>query len=413
MLTRPIFLMVAIISALVWFGNIGLAESSVPESQVRPAEKAIVDKIGLATDEAQPVVKLLPVQDTREVAVCGLVNLQVPAEVFLQSFRESMVRKSDPAILEIGRFNSTPTIDDLQGLTIETRDIDDLKACVAGDCKVKLSAGMIQRFQNEIDWIGPDYRLQVTRLFKQILLDYVREYVKQGDPALIEYNDKPKEVTLAEETHSLITASTFGGNIFGELTQKPKGFSKPGLSVVENAIVWSKIKFGLKPVIAINHILIYKQEQTTSPQILVVSKQIYANHYFDSSIALTAFGNNPNQGNESYLFYENRSRVDGLTGLFGKIKREVIENQAVNNLQTILEKSKASLSARMSGQPEVISALNAQPNSRRWTTGAIKVLLLIFLISAFITLLVPRMYDMRTIKPRPIETGFSHSSTLE
>ena len=185
------------------------------------------------------------------------------------------------------------------------------------------------------------------------------------------------------------------------------------MSVVENAIVWSKIKFGLKPVIAINHILIYKQEQTTSPQILVVSKQIYANHYFDSSIALTAFGNNPNQGNESYLFYENRSRVDGLAGLFGKIKREVIENQAVNNLQTILEKSKASLSARMSGQPEAISALNAQPNSRRWTAGVIKVLLWIFLISAFITLLVPRMYDMRTIKPRPIETGFSHSSTLE
>jgi len=228
-----------------------------------------------------------------------------------------MVRKSDPAILEIGRFNSVPTIDDLQGLTIEPRDIDDLKECVAGDCKVKLSAGMIERFQNEIDWTAPDYRLQVTRL-----------------------------------------------------------------------------------VIAINHILIYKREQTTGRQILVVSKQIYANHYLDSSLAVTAFGNTPSQSSGSYLFYENRSRIDGLTGLFGKIKRGVIEDQAVDNLKTILEKSKASLSARMSGQPEAISALNAEPNWRRWTTGVIQVCLWIFLISAFIMLLVVGNYDLKSLKPR-------------
>ncbi len=118
-----ILLMVAMVCAPGWFGSICfgsicLAQSSVVESQVHPPEKAIFDRIGLATEEGQPFVILLPVQDKREVAVCGLVNLQVPADVFLQSFRESMVRKSDPGILEIGRFNSTPTIEDLQSLTM-------------------------------------------------------------------------------------------------------------------------------------------------------------------------------------------------------------------------------------------------------------------------------------------------------
>ena len=395
-----ILLMVAMVCAPGWFGSICLAQSSVVESQVHPREKAIFDKIGLATEEGQPFVKLLPVQDKREVAVCGLVNLQVPAVVFLQSFRESMVRKSDPAILEIGRFNSTPTIDDLQGLTLEPRDIDDLKDCVAGDCKVKLSAGMIHRFQSEIDWAALDYRLQVTQLFKHILLDYVREYLRQGNSSLIEYNDKPNGVRLANEIHSLITASTFGLDLSGELLREPKGLSEPGLSVVENAIVWSKIKFGLKPVIAINHIVIYEHEQTTRPQqILVVSKQIYANHYFDSSLAVTAFGNNPSSSSGSYLFYENRSRVDELAGLFGKIKREIIEDQAVASLKTILEKSKASLSARLSGQPESISALNAEPNWGRWTTDIIQQFLWIFLISVIIRLLVLGNYDLKSIKP--------------
>src|SRR6266404_5093951 len=395
-----ILLMVAMVCASGWFGSICLAQSSVVESQVHPREKAIFDKIGLATEEGQPFVKLLPVQDKREVAVCGLVNLQVPAAVFLQSFRESMVRKSDPGILEIGRFNSTPTIEDLQSLTIEPRDIDDLKECVAGDCKVKLSAGMIHRFQSEIDWAAPDYRFQVTQLFKHILLDYVREYLRQGNSSLIEYDDKPNGVRLANEIHSLITASTFGLDLSGELLREPKGLSEPGLSVVENAIVWSKIKFGLKPVLAINHIVIYEHEQTTRPQqILVVSKQIYANHYFDSSLAVTAFGNNPSSSSGSYLFYENRSRVDELAGLFGKIKREIIEDQAVAGLKTILEKSKASLSARLSGQPESISALNAEPNWGRWTTDIIQEFLWIFQISVIIRLMVLGNYDLKSIKP--------------
>ena len=380
----PAAIMIACV--FVSFGTgICLAQRSVAESGDRPTGKAIFDRIGLATDEGQPIVRLLPVQDKREVAVCGMVNLHVPAEVFLQSFRESMARKSDPAILEIGRFSSTPTLDDLQSLTLEPRDIDDLQMCVAGDCKVKLSAGMIQRFQNEMV------------LCKSILLDYVRDYLRQGDAALIEYNDKSNAVRLADETHSLIGASTLSRNIPREFMREPEGL--PGLSVVENAFVWSKIKFGLKPVIAINYIVIYKQEHTTDPQILVVSKQIYANHYFDASLAVTAFGNNSNESSGSYMFYENRSRLDGLTGVFGKLKRGVIEDQAVDNLTTILEKSKASLSARMSNQPQSVSGFNGERNWRRWKSGIIQAGLLVFLISAFIALLTRSKYDLKSLKP--------------
>jgi hypothetical protein len=393
MLIRLTPLSITIGCALFCLGtSICLAQRSVASANGPPADTAFFENIGLATESGLPVVKLLPVQDKREVAVCGLVNLQVPPEVFLQSFRESMVRKSDAAILEIGRFSGAPTIDDLHDLTVEPRDIEDLKECVAGDCKVKLSAGMIERFQKEIDWTG-DYRLQVTHVFKQILLDYVREYSKQGDAALIQYNDKPKTVPLADDTQSLIGASTLGPEISGALAQNSNEFS-----IVENALVWSKIKFGLKPVIAINHIVIYKRMQKSAPQILAVSKQIYANHYFDASLAVTAFGNNPNQNGESYLFYENRSRVDGLNGLFGKFKRGVIEDQAVDNLTAILGKSKASLTARMSGQPEAVAAINVSPNWKRRIAAVTQMALLLFLISAFVALLLFGKFDLRRAK---------------
>ncbi|HEX7771407.1 MAG TPA: hypothetical protein VF435_03240, partial [Pyrinomonadaceae bacterium] len=114
----------------------------------------------------QPVARLAPTSNKREVAVMGLVSINATAEDFLRSYRDSMLQKSNAAILEIGRFGSQPTLADLASLSLETRDIEDLKECVVGDCQVKLSAPMIERFRKEIDWAAPDYQLRVANLFK-------------------------------------------------------------------------------------------------------------------------------------------------------------------------------------------------------------------------------------------------------
>ncbi|MFN2517004.1 MAG: hypothetical protein ABR556_12420 [Pyrinomonadaceae bacterium] len=373
--------------AIVWLGtSTAQAQSSSTDFHKILQEKAAFDETAFAAlKDGQTVVRLLPVQDKREVAVCGLVGLEVPAELFLQSFRDSMTRKSNPAILEIGSFSSTPTLDDFQTLTIENRDLDDLKECVVGDCRLKLSAGMIQRFQKEVDWQAPDYRIQATQLMKIMLLEYVRDYVARGDAALIEYNDKPKEIRLAEEQHALMTASGYVNGFLNKVPHYRKGLPTSELRIVENAIVWSKIKFGLKPVLAINHIIIYKREQETGPQILIASKQIYANHYFNSSLALTAFVNIPGANPGSYLFYENRSRADGLEGAFSSIKRSIVEDKAVDGLTAILESSKMNLTARALSPDESASA-PVKRSWRRWKLGGVHVFAWVFLITAFVAL---------------------------
>jgi hypothetical protein len=360
-----------------------LAQQSVAEFHRVLREKAAFDETNLAAlEQGETVVGALPGKDKREVAVCGLVGVQVPAHVFLQSFRENMVRKSNPAILEIGKFSSAPTLDDLQSLTIENRDIDDLKECVVGNCKLKLSASMIQRFHQEMDWEAPDYRMRATQLLKGMLLDYVRDYQARGDAALIEYSDKPKEVRLAEEQRTLMAASGYLGTVLPDFPQNLKSFAKSDVSVVEDAIVWSKLKFGLKPVIAINHITVYRRERESGPQVLVASKQIYANHYFNSSLALTAFVNIPGSSSGSYLVYENRSRADGLEGPFGKIKRGIVEGKAVNGLKTILESSKVNLNARPFNQTQSALPSDEGRKGSRWKISKVHVFLL-FLVTAF------------------------------
>jgi len=403
MLTRtrklPAFISLCAIVALST--NMALALSSVAEFQKLLRERLTFDETDLAAlQHGQTVVKLLPVQDKREVAVSGLVRLQVPAEVFLQSFRESMVRKSNPAILEIGGFSSQPTLDDLNGLTVENRDIEDLKKCVVGDCRLKLSATMIERFQKEVDWESPDYSNQATQLFRVMLLDYVRGYLARGDVALMEYHDQAKAVRLAEEQGALKANSSYIYEMLTRSSRSVKGLPKSELAEVENAIVWSKMKFGLKPVIAINHIKIYKNDTDSGPQVLIASKQIYANHYFDSSLALTAFVNVPGESSGSYLFYENRSRADGLDGVFGGIKRGIVEGKAVDGLKAILEQSRTNLTARSLNQAESASVADTGRSWKRWTVGRVQVFTLILGFLAFVSLLALINYNWRNVVAR-------------
>ncbi len=383
--------------AIVWISTTSaFAQNSLSEFHQVLRQKAILNETDFAAlAQGETVVHLLPVLDKREVAVSGLVSLKAPAHVFLQSFRESMTQKSNPAILEIGRFSDLPTLADLETLTIEDRDIEDLKDCAVGNCKIKLSAQMIERLHREVDWEAPDYRIQATQLLKRMLLDYVRDYVARGDSALIEYHDQPRAVRLADEHHALMAAPDYLSNLLAEFRQNLTASTHPQVSLVENAIVWSKIKFGLKPVIAVNHIMVYQRAYDSGPQIVVASKQIYANHYFDSALALTGFVSVPGGSPGAYLLYANRSRADGLEGLFSNIKRGIVEDRAVNSLKTILESAKANLNSHTLSKRDAAMVSDQPRGWRQWKVGKVHVFLWLLLIPAFLALFALGNYGWR------------------
>ncbi|HZI47713.1 MAG TPA: hypothetical protein VFD75_07930, partial [Pyrinomonadaceae bacterium] len=208
MLTRNQYLLCTL---LVCLGtSSALAQASMADFQQALREKGAFNESDFAALELnQPVVRLIPATDKREVAVTGLVNINASAEEFLRSYRDSMMRKNNSAILEIGSFGSSPALADLNGLTLEPGDIDDLKECIVGDCDIKLSAPMIERFRKEIDWAAPDYQLRVTNLFKQMLVAYIKDYRARGEAALIEYNDKPDSINLASEHRALTSAAGY------------------------------------------------------------------------------------------------------------------------------------------------------------------------------------------------------------
>ncbi len=397
MLSHRCGLLVPITSfVILWLGaNECLAQAPSAEFRKILRNEAAFAESDLTTlDQGETVIKLLPVRDKREIAMCGMVRIQASAEMFLQSFRENMTRKSNPAILEIGSFRNPPSLDDLQALTIEERDIEDLRQCVVGDCRLKLSATMIERLQRGVDWTATDYRIQVTQLLKQMLVDYVRDYLARGNAALIQYDDKSKAIRLADEQNELLAASSYDS--MADTKETAKSFSKPDVTLIDNALVWSKIKFGLKPVFAINHIMIYKRAQKVGAEMLIISQQIFANHYFDSSLALTAFVNIPDPAPKSYLLYEHRSRLDGLEGPLSKIKRGLIEDKAVKSLESILHQSQVTLDARALNVADSSAAPAAvELNWKRWRVGRLHIFVLLLWVTAFAMLIGVRAYGWK------------------
>lgn len=392
---------------LLWFGVV----TSLGQASVQEFQDALQDQSNFTADDfstlerGEMVVKLLPVKDKREVAVCGLMRLQVPLAEGLEAFHQSMTQLNRKSILAIGKLSSPPSLDDLQTLTLEDRDVEDLKQCVVGSCKLKMSTVMIGRLRKEVDWSAPDYRSQATHLFRQMLVDYVRDYLARGNVALMEYHDRSRGVRLDDEHRSLLEASLYINDFAPELAQYLRTFPKSELTNVGNSINWTKIKFGLKPVTIVTHVATYRRQAGGVSQIIVVSKQLYANHYFDSALALTALISIPNNGttSTSYLLYTNRSRADALDGSFSKLKRNLVEDESLTNLKAILLQTRLNLessSINRAGLPEG----SGKPKIMEWLFGGTRLFWWLVSIIALIVLLVLRKRNSNRNPARPRES---------
>jgi hypothetical protein len=317
------------------------AESPQPQTFLRTQLAATPVELG-ALEKGQIIVRLPSTTETREVAAFAIMRLDVPAEFFVEKVHDIVSFKKSDNVLQIGKFSDPPRLEDLAGLTFEPAEIDAIKRCKVNRCEIKMSAAAIERFRKEVNWALPSYRERATALWRQILLDYVQAYLQEGNAALGEYNDKSYSVRLPKEFESLLLPAPYMYGYVPEFQKYLQEFPKNRPPGTADFIYWSKEKFGLKPVVSVTHITIYKQPRPSGMDVLIASKGIYANHYFEASLGLTGFIHSPSEPARSYLIYINRSRTDALRGLFAGLKRTLISGSlrdgAKKNMELIKEK---------------------------------------------------------------------------
>jgi hypothetical protein len=116
------------------------------------------------------------------------------------------------------------------------------------------------------------------------------------------------------------------------------GFPRETLPNATSILYWQEAKFGLKPTIRINHLVIDEVPE----RVVIASKMLYASHYFWTAIELRVLVPDPAHGG-FWFASVNRSRSDGLSGFVGSLIRGKVRSEAEKGMLAALNITKTTM----------------------------------------------------------------------
>jgi hypothetical protein len=317
-----------------------LVVGAAPASDLRPELRALLSgELKFTTsdladlEKGRVVTRGLGAHTAGEIAAVGAVRVNAHKETFVASYRDIVHFKRGESVLEIGRFSSPPTLDDLAPLSIDKKDVD-VRTCRIGSCDIRLPSEAIRRMQDEIDWKARDAQTRVAELFKELLLDDVRAYVSGGAGRIVEYNDEKRPVRPVEDFLGLLKNSPYVDTVVPGLAEHLTAFPSNPLPGAEDFLYWSKEKFVLSPFVTVTHVTI---APPTSESAVIASKDVYSSRYFDASLTITIASDAVKTPGAFYLVYVNRSRANALKGMFADLRRSIVEHRVKGALDENLK----------------------------------------------------------------------------
>jgi hypothetical protein len=295
------------------------------------------------------ITRLLPQPDDNAAFVVGVARIRAPQEALVDGIRDiEMLRKGGR--VQIGRFAVPPSLEDVQPLIVETRDLEDLRKCRIGDCDIKLDARTIASAR-QVDWSGTDSGAEASQAIKLALVAQAKDYLAHGADGMPVYRDNdPAESTAAEFAKLLQGGPQLipeNPDFYRYLLEFPNG----SLPNAENFLYWSKEKLR-KPVVSVVHMCLQRVEHDGAESYFIALKHVYDSHYFLAYAEFLSLAPGLAGTGEFYLVRSVRARIDpprfmrGL--LLGKVKREMRRalGEDLGRIQSRLEEPKEGSPAR-------------------------------------------------------------------
>ena len=289
--------------------------------------------------QGQPVMRLLETDPSREVAVFGAVWVEAPIARYLAAVRDIENFEKGDNFPVTRRISSPPRLQDFAGLRLPREDVEDLKTCRVGDCEIKLGEAALLRVRKEVDWSKPTAANDVERWAQRLALNYANGYLEGGNARLAAYRDASRPTFVAQEFASMIERMPSLTEYLPEIRQYLLEFPRTNLPHSESFLYWQETIFGLKPTIRISHLTTVEQPTHT----VVVSKMLYASHYFWTALELRVMVPDPARGKGFWFASVNRSRSDGLSGFVGSLVRGKVRDEAEKGMRAALVSTKAKM----------------------------------------------------------------------
>jgi hypothetical protein len=326
-----------------------------------------------AVEAGTPVVKLRPGRVDSETRLLGVVKIHGSPETFAKRYRDIVDFEKGTGVLEIGWFSDPPKVSDLAGLTLDESDLEDLKKCRVGNCDIKLSGESIQAFQR-IDWSKPGAVRKAEALARRMIVDFLKSYQEGGNAALGALHDKKNPLRVGQQFNEMLQdpdLPVYFPRLFAFLSDYPHD-PIPG---AEEFFYWSKVDFGLKPVVRLSQVVIYEPEEVDFVRYAMASKMLYSSHYFNTGLELKFLVLDRSAPKDYYLVVANRSRSDGLTGFTGAFLGGHIRGKARDGLESYLRAVKRNMEGKYArGYTKGFSSTSSivrqtarhWPSSKRW-----------------------------------------------
>jgi hypothetical protein len=266
----------------------GAATQQIPQEVLPMAlESYLTTAVRLSSQEhraltsGQPVTKLLDADANNEVPVFGAVWVQASPHDYVERVTDIETFESGGGFRHTTRISDPPRLEDFAELTLTDADLADLRRCRVGDCKVKLGAEALQRFKKEVDWRQPTAKSDAMRLFRQLAFEYVNGYREGGNARLAVYRDADRPTFVASEFRSMIERLP-ALEALPDLQRYLLEYPAASLAGSTDFLYWQETRFGLRPTLRINHLVIQERPDGT----VVASKMLYASHYFWTALEL-------------------------------------------------------------------------------------------------------------------------------
>jgi hypothetical protein len=320
--------------ALLALGTMSVEGSNPdPFAFFRPSIVISADDRG-QLDRGEPLVRVLPGQDL-EVAVVAAVPVDVDGDRLVRWMRNIAELKKSPYVAAIGRFSDPPRLDDLAGLSLDDQDLSSIRQCRPGDCDLKLTGAEIGEMQRVIAAAGSEWKAALQDAVRRLVLRRVQIYLEGGHAAMSPYEDRDRPVSLDSRFGLLIRHSSFLSGHLPEFAEYLGRYPQAPMPGVESFVYWSKERLSSKAIVSATHVNILRRTGEGLPDALVAGKEIFATHYVNASLGVTAIVGGE-QGSNRYLVYVNRSEVDVLGGFFGGVVRWFMERRLKGEASDVL-----------------------------------------------------------------------------
>jgi hypothetical protein len=220
------------------------------------------------------VVRSLPAVD-RQIGVIAACAVAVSPDAFVS--RVGAAGDLRRGTLS-GRFSNPPSLADLSALTLDQGDIDRLRFCRTGDCRLNFADREIASMRHALrdSASGPSPAAQAA--FRQVVLDRVNSYRSAGLQALPDYHDRAEPVRPAAVFADILRQIQSLTRHAPAAATYLERFPATDVQAAESSLLWTKVTMNDKPVVMVTHVAVFRPVGAAAgiPNVLVARKQVYA-----------------------------------------------------------------------------------------------------------------------------------------